>query len=132
MASIMFPTSYRRQDTVEMDWGHDGAAPLGTRYLYRNQGAPSTTPQYGRVSRACTARMINVRVTTPPGSGITDTWTLQCNGVDTTLTVSLTNSTVSASSGGAVSFAAGDDVSLKQVCASGSNTHDVQVTVDFD
>jgi hypothetical protein len=132
MGSIMFPTSPRRQDTLELDWGHNGAAPLGTRYLYRNAGAPSTTPQYARASRSCTARAINVRVTTGPGAGVTDTWTLQRNGVDTGLTVSLTDSTASATGTGAESFTYGDDISLKQVCNAGSTTHDVQVTVDFD
>ncbi len=74
---------------------------------------------------------IGVQATAGPGGILVDHFTVRKNGVDTTLTVSLTGSAVGNSLGGqAISFAAGDLLSVKIVTATLSADSDPMVTVE--
>lgn len=131
MNNVLYPTP--PNTTIQMDWGHMGNLSAGTSYLSRGSGIEHAAPIKVRITRACVANTLSIRVTTGPGGTRTDTWTLQKNGVDTALSVSITGGTVSAVSNGAsVAFAVGDDASVKQVVAASSTSADVQVTCDFD
>lgn len=131
MNNVLYPTP--PNTTIQMDWGHMGNLTSGTSYLSRGSGIEHASPIKLRITRACVANTMSLRLTTGPGGTRTDTWTLQKNGVDTALFVSITDGAVSAvSNGTSVAFAMGDDVSLKQVVSVSSTSADVQVTCDFD
>lgn len=109
-------------------WGDNGAAQTGTRYLYLGTATPSTNEAgIVFVSRSCLINF-SIRAVTGPGAARTDTWTIRKNGVDTSLTVSLTGAeTTKTTTTVSVSFQAGDVLSVKQVISASSTTDDVQV-----
>lgn len=116
--------------SVPMVFAHDGNIVSGTRYLRPGTGPLSSTLVVVRIPRKAVVRAISVHAATGPGGTRTDTWTVQINGVDTGVTVSLTdgstdndNQAVSAGYNGAF------DLSVKQVGASGSSSNDVVVVV---
>ena len=118
---------------MQMDWGDNGAVASGTRYMYRGTATASSgvMPKTRLAQKAC-ATNLTVRAAVGPGASRTDTWTIQINGVDTALTASLTASATSVVvSSISVTSQAGDDISLKMVCAASSTTSDVQVTCNF-
>jgi hypothetical protein len=72
-----------------------------------------------------------IRAAVGPGAARVDTWTVRINGIDTALTGSLAGAaTSSVISNISVTVQAGDDISIKMVCAASSTTADVQVMVN--
>jgi len=118
---------------MQMDWGDNGAIASGVRYMYRGTATASgsVVPKTRLSQKACCVNLV-VRANVGPGASRTDTWTIQVNGVDTTLTASLTGGATSAVvTNLSVTAQAGDDISLKMNCAASSTTSDVQVTCNF-
>lgn len=69
---------------------------------------------------ACTLTNLNVRRSVGAG---TTTYTVRKNGSDTALTVTLSGSTTTGSSGASVSFAAGDLFTVKIVASGGASAY---------
>lgn len=116
----------------QMDWGDNGAVASGTSYLYRGTAtASASVVPKTRISQAACAVNLVVRAAVGPGASRTDTWTLQVDGVDTALTVSLVGAATSVTSTVSVTCPAGSDISVKMVCEVGSTTSNVQVTCEF-
>jgi hypothetical protein len=111
----------------------DNGALLGgvTRFMRPGTGPVSTVETKIRFSRPTIVQALTVRAATAPGAARTDIFTARKNGVDTTLTASLTAAaTLVQDNANAVSFAAGDDLSFKVVTAVATGTSDVVVTME--
>ena len=77
-------------------------------------------------------RAIFVRAVAGPGGAIVDTFIVRKNGVDTAMTVTLTGAqTSNIRDDVSVTFAAGDDLSIRVQTGSGTNTQDVVVQVEL-
>lgn len=114
--------------------GFIGQVPTNaTKYLYPG-GVVATASATVIKIRIRTARIfhgISIRSSAAPGLALTDTWTVQKNGTDTGLVVTLSGAAqVKNDAAADVSFAAGDDLSIKQVSAALSGTTDPIVVVD--
>ena len=73
---------------------------------------------------------MSVKVTNPPGVGKTTTWTLQQNGLDTPLTVTLAGTNTQAVINNvSAHFNANDNISMQMVTSAGALTGQVIVTV---
>ena len=116
-----------------LDWGDSGSVSSGTRYMYRGTATASASNESKtRFAQKTIVWELSIRAITGPGDSRTDTWTIRKNGVDTALTGSLVGAATSVLvTNISVSFAAGDDISLKMVCAGGSTTSDVVVSVSY-
>jgi len=114
-------------------WGDDGALLGGvTRFMRPGTGTSSVAETKIKVNRPYVIKGLVVRAVIAPGAGKTDVFTLRKNGVDTVLTVSLSdantyveNQTLS------VDLEPGDDISLKAVSAIATGTTDVYVQVEM-
>jgi hypothetical protein len=117
---------------VQLQWGDNGAIPSGTRYMYRGTATSSTAfePKTHMSNTVCLLNLV-IRAAVGPGAARVDTWTVRINGIDTALTGSLAGAaTSSVISNISVTVQAGDDISIKMVCAASSTTADVQVMVN--
>jgi hypothetical protein len=115
--------------TSKFFWGTNGAVSAGTRFFYPGTAPDSGNEQKMRIAKPCIALSITVRARISPGS--TDVVTLNKNGVNTAVTVSLTTpATSNVSNATSVSFAAGDDISL-QYARGTAGANDVEVTVEL-
>lgn len=114
--------------SVTTVWGDPGGLPANeTRYLYPGIAAVSAAEQKKPFSRKAVGKRLTVRATTAPGVGKTTTVTVRKNGVDTLLTVALTGTNTSVSdTANSVSFAAGDDISMKVVTDVANATADLK------
>lgn len=117
-------------------WGNSGVSgTTTTRYLtpgYTDALAPTTTLQF-RVLTACTARKLRVRHNTTAGNGNAIVYTLQVNGVNSTLTVSLASTSSDGSDlANTVSLAAGDLVGIEVAKASSVATSPSDITVSLE
>lgn len=99
-----------------LTFGDAGTLVNGTRYFYPGTEPTSSTPVFMRVPNPGIAKSLSVRASVAPGGADSCTVTVQKNGVDTGITVTLTGAqltglidTVS------MGFAPGDDLSLKVV-----------------
>lgn len=102
-----------------------------TRFVRFGSGDSAVTEIKLRMHKSVVVQKLIVRSATPPGAGRTDTWVVRKNGVDTSLTTSLVNTaTFSQDLDNAVTFASGDDLSVKQVGASGTGTTEVVITME--
>ena len=99
-----------------LTFGDPGTLQNGTRYFYPGTAASSPTPVLVRLPNPGIAKGLSVRASVAPGGIDTCTITVQKNGVDTGIVVTLTGAqltgfidTVS------VGFGVGDDLSVKVV-----------------
>jgi hypothetical protein len=107
------------------------ALPSGTNFMRPGTYNSTSAEAKIRIPTHCNIKTLNVRARVSPGTGKTDVFTVRKNGVDTALTVSLTDGQVWAiDNDHSVEFMAGDDLSVKVVKQSGSNTEDVVVDVE--
>jgi hypothetical protein len=113
--------------------GDDASLPSNaTRYFHMGIGQLSASEVKVRIPRATVIQSLVLRALTAPGVGKTDTVTVRKNGVDTTLTASLVGAAVSAQDlANAVSFAAGDDLSIKIVTAIATATSDLSCSLEL-
>lgn len=119
-------------DTI-FTWGNnDIAAAADTRFLQpgRQQGtAPTTDIAQMPVTRAGTLRNLFVRHNANVGDGDNVVYTVQVNGVDTTITVTLASNVVAQASDlvHTAAVAQGDRLGLKAVKAAGITNGNLQV-----
>jgi hypothetical protein len=120
------------QQPSQLLWADPGNLPQNATRFYRPGTASVTTTEILlRLSQRAVVKALSVRSLTGPGGTVTDTWTIRKNGVDTVLTVSLTGSqTSNINSTNAITFQAGDTISLKVVTGSGTATTDSVIQVD--
>jgi hypothetical protein len=112
-------------------WGDPGTLAAGTRYMRFGTGTSSTSEGKVRLDRGILFKNLSIRAQAGPGAARVDTFTIRKNGVDTVLTASLTAAATSVSeTASSVTFAAGDDISLKSVGAAGTGTSDVYVSLE--
>lgn len=93
-----------------------GLSPNATRFYRPGTAAVSNTEVFIRLSQKAIVKSLRVRSNIGPGGTNTDTWTVRRNGVDTSL---------------AVTFQAGDSISLKVTTGLGSSTTDTVVQIDI-
>lgn len=95
-------------------WADIDGLPLGTKYMKPGTATPSTTEIFIRLSQKMIVKAISVLSRITPSA--TDTFTVRKNGIDTPLTVSLTNpATFNKNEAVSVSFSESDSISLKSV-----------------
>ena len=113
-------------------WGESGNLPQGvSRFLRPGSGGVSVNEIKLRLTQKGVAKNLVVRSSTPPGLGRTDTVIVRKNGVDTILSASLTdNATFTAITEQAVSFAAGDDVSVRVATSPQTGTSELYATFE--
>ena len=116
-----------------LNWGDNGVIPSGTRYLYRGTATSSASREpKSNFAQKTVVWLLAIHAAVGPGVAHTDTWVVRKNGVDTALVGTLTGIETAANiTNISVSFAAGDDISIKMVVSAGSTTQDVQVTVSY-
>jgi len=109
-----------------------GNIPTGLRYLRPGSDPLSNDEISLRFNRRLIAIAMSVNVRIPPGAGKTDTWTLRKNGVDTPLSVSLSDSETNVTfSSESVDFSPTDLYSMKMEADAGTDTEDPVVTVEI-
>jgi hypothetical protein len=120
------------QISFSIVWADPGGSPSNATRFYRPGSAAVTATEIKlNVPRKCVIKKLHARSQTPPGVGKTDTWTVRKNGVDTTLTVSLTGlNTLASIDAVSASFAANDDVSLKLQTAVSTGCSDTVCVVE--
>lgn len=104
-----------------------------TRFMYPGCETVTASEIKIRLNRQAVVKSLSVRAITAPGVGNTDTWTIRKNGVDTLLITNLSGAAQvnNADLTNSVSFAAGDDLSLKLVTDSGTATTEAVVVVEL-
>ena len=110
-----------------------GGLPSGTSRFFRpGTEAVTTTEVKLRVSQKSLLRAIFVRAVVGPGGAIVDTFIVRKNGVDTAMTVTLTGAqTSNIRDNVSVTFAAGDDISIRVQTGAGTATQDVVVQIEL-
>jgi uncharacterized delta-60 repeat protein len=92
----------------------NGLLPTGTTYMRPGTGIPSESEITIRIPAAIIVRSIAVQALIPPGIGLSDTWTVRRNGVDTALAITLNDlQTEGVNNADPVVFNAGDVLSVK-------------------
>jgi hypothetical protein len=105
--------------------------PSGTNFMRPGTYNSTSTEAKIRIPTHCNIKTLNIHARVSPGTGKTDVFTVRKNGVDTALTASLTDGqTWAIDNDHSVEFMAGDDLSVKVVKQSGSNTEDVVVDLE--
>lgn len=105
-----------------------GALPAGTRFMRPGTATVGNVEMLLPVTYARLAISLHILALTGPGGARTDTVTLRKNGADTGITVSLTGAaTTAAQVNVSVTYAPGDTLSIKIICAAGSTLSDVVV-----
>jgi hypothetical protein len=114
-------------------WADPGGLPTSaTRYYRPGTSSVTSTEVFVRISQNSTLKSLNIRALTGPGVGKTDTWTIRKNGVDTSLTVTLSDTqTTNINNNVSVRFLSGDSLSLKIITSSGTSTTDSVIQVDI-
>lgn len=111
-------------------WADQNSLIGGGQTFYMGPATSLYTPIYTEAFQKFVAFILKVRVETPPGVGQSTTWTLQKNGIDTPLTVTLSGTEMSATlTGVSDNFSAGDLISMKMVTSAGALTGGAGVTV---
>lgn len=120
----------QRPQITPLLWCDTGALPNGTNYMWPGTATPSAAEPKIRLNQPRLIIGIHVRVITPPGGVVTDTWTVRVNGVDTAMTATLTGAEVEKlNTSVSAPIAAGSDISLKVVKGVGSATTQTVVAV---
>jgi len=102
-----------------------------TRYM-RISDATTSNEMKQKLYQKCLIKNMYIRCRVAPGGVVVDTFTVRKNGVDTSVAVSVTGTaTTSSLTNTSVTFAAGDDLSIKLVTGSGSNQNDIVVTIEI-
>lgn len=121
------------QQSELLVWADPNALPSNaTRYLRPGTGDISNTEIKIRLgAEASVMQNLVLRVAVAPGAGKSDVFTVRKNGVDTALTVTLSDAeTTKSLTNVSVGFASGDDISVKVVSANGTATTDVVLTLE--
>lgn len=98
--------------------------------------APAVTNESStqvKIPRSLVVTSLSIQTRVAPGTGHSSTFTLRKNGVDTPLTVTLTDTaTAGSSTNASVSYAIGDLISLKAVTVGpGNGSTDIAVTASI-
>lgn len=103
-----------------------------TRYCGGFGNAPSATESEVQIPMpACTVRNMRVSLDSTPAAGQNFTLTLRKNGVDTALSVTVSNpDTLQADLTHSVTFASGDLLSIKSVSSATSGTHSPTILIE--
>lgn len=120
---------YDFYNPIEVFAKHSGVLPASvTTYMTESQNQSDTFPVY-RVTNNCDLYGLKVNMRVASGAGITDTFTVQLNGVDTAVTEAVTNVlTASHEEAVPIKLVDGDVLSIK--CDSGATAAaDVSVKV---
>lgn len=113
-------------------WAQPGVIAVGTSFYRPGTASLSTTEVFIRLSQKAVIKSLNVRSLIGPGIGLTSTWTIRKNGLDTPLTVSMTGTqTSNINEDVSVNFEAGDSISLKVTISLLSTTTDTVVQVEI-
>lgn len=114
-------------------WSDPGRLPTSSTRFYRpGTAAVSTTEVFIRRSQKAIIKSLSVRSLTGPGGSITDTWIIRKNGVNTSLTISLTGTqTSNINNNSSVTFQPGDSLSLAVVTGGNTAITDSVVQVDI-
>jgi hypothetical protein len=111
-------------------WGDSGTIALGTNFMRPGTAASTATEIKLGMTSKCIALGISIRAITAPGVGNSTIFTLRKNGVDTLMVATLSDAnTVIVRRDVSVSYAEGDDISMKVVNSGSSTTSDVLVEV---
>lgn len=111
-------------------WSDQSSIIGGGQTFYMGPSISSYVPIYTQAFQPFLANILDVRVATAPGVGQSTTWTLQRNGVDTPLTVTISGTSMSATSENtSVHFDTRDLISMKMVTSAGALTGGVGVAV---
>ena len=104
-----------------------------TRFMYPGCETVTASEIKIRLGRQAVVKSLSVRAITAPGAAKTDTWTVRKNGIDTLLTTSLSGAAQvnNADLTNSVSFASGDDLSLKLVTALNTGTTEAIVVIEL-
>jgi len=101
-------------------------------YLRPGTATSSATEIKVRISQAVIVKGLSVKLITSPGTGNSVVWTVRKNGVDTGITLTLSDAQTSGVfNTSAVNFAAGDDLSIKQAPSGANAAADIMAIVDF-
>lgn len=102
------------QISFSIVWADPGGIQNGIRFYRPGSAAVTATEIKLNVPRKCVVKKLHVRVLTAPGTGKSITWIVRKNGVDTGLTVTISDlNLIGSNDSVSVSFAANDDISLK-------------------
>jgi hypothetical protein len=121
------------QISFSVVWADPGGVPSNaTRYLRPGSATMAIAEIKLNVPRKAVIKKLHVRAASGPGAGKSDVFTVRKNGVDTGLTVTLSDTnTIVSDDAVSVSFSANDDVSLKLVTAVASATTDIVCVVEM-
>ena len=113
-----------------IQFGDPGNLPSATRYFYPGTNQVSSSIIQVRLPSAAIVKGLSIQVQTAPGVGNTAVFTVQKNGVDTTVTATLADAATEVTDQAhSVGFAAGDKLSLKVV--NNGNTADTICVVEL-
>lgn len=102
------------------------------KFMRPGTGASSVNEVQIKAPRNMLINSISIKSLTAPGAGNTDTWTLRKNGIDTSLTVSLSNGqTNNVNNYLAIVFNKGDYISVKVQSSLLTSTTDFLVTLNI-
>jgi len=103
-----------------------------TQYMPPGAGNTTTNEVALRVTRAGVLRNLYIQQRVSNGAGVTNTFTVRKNGVDTALSAAITNGTQGEDTSNEVSVAAGDQISLKLVTSTTNPSEDIIATLELD
>ena len=102
-----------------------------TKYM-RYSDIPQTNESKQILYKQCTIRNLYINARVAPGSSISDVYTVRKNGVNTTLTATLTGTnTQTTNVANVITFNSGDQLSLMLVTGTGSIQADTTVTLEI-
>lgn len=109
-----------------------GAIGSTTTYLRPGTATASASEVQLRVSQIMVVKALSIRLANAPGVGNSITWTLRKNGVDTGITLAISDANTSGLFNTAsVNFQAGDLLSISQVPSGANAASDVMAVIDF-
>lgn len=108
-----------------------GTLPNGTSYMRPGTATSNNVEVLIRIPQNCICRGISAKSVIAPGTGGSNVFTVRRNGVDSTMTVTVSGTSTSAYyQGSSVNYVTGDNLSLKSVSTS-SSISDVIITVEL-
>lgn len=109
-----------------------GAIGSTTTYLRPGTATASASEVQLRVSQIMVVKALSIRLANAPGVGNSVTWTLRKNGVNTGITLTISDASTSGLFNTAsVNFQAGDLLSISQVPSGANAASDVMAVIDF-
>lgn len=125
---LIFPFQALAADTQMIIYRSTGNIySSGTNYYGITSGPGGTSSESLRKSKVAAAGVLDymlIELTVAPGSGKSRTFTIRKNGADTGLSCAVSNTATTCNdTSSTVTFAAGDDINIKQVVSGASVSH---------